>query len=303
MRTTLHLDLTTASDAVKASANARAQVHHLAVDHPERRSVLEAARDAMNATWTDDLREYTRSGPQLIGRVGDPVRKLATERRRELARIRSMLNPTSGTSPKAPPRVTTQQLNGHLGRARQRLYAIDNEHDAIRSALGSGSLRARSHGRGHYRSMTELNAEASRLLDDLATVRRNLTTQHQRWKRRQRGVGTYAQQDRRAAIEKAIVAFRRDCDVVAAELRASAGRTTPLSKRERRGAAPRQEWPQERIESALREYHQRFGHWPTAAELRTNPELPHYTQLGRLYGPRFLGRLDAALSTPATPKS
>lgn len=203
-----------------------------------------------------------------------------------------MLNPRPGTPREEPPAITFEQMSGHVGKARQVIYGLAGQHDVLRRVLGGGQTVARKGGKGRYLSMRQLNDEAQLLLDELDRTRLMLTTAYGRYQRQP--FNTYKSQDQWDQIAEQVAATREEAAMNAEELRESINRRAPVTGITR----PRETWTQERIERTLRSFRANTGRWPTAAELRSNAGLPHYTQLGRLYGPAFLGRLDEILGQP-----
>ena len=275
--------------ALEASRATRAEHRRTPADDPQRRSDLEATLGTLHSTWTPELRDHVRTGPQIIGRSGDEVRALGRERRKEIARVRSMLNPSPGTPRQEPPAITFEQMSGHVGKARQVIYGLAGQHDVLRRVLGGGQTVARKGGKGRYLSMRQLNDETQLLLDELDRTRLMLTTAYGRYQRQP--FDTYKSQDQWDQIAEQVAATREEAAMNAEALRESINRRAPVTGITR----PRETWTQERIERMLRSFHANTGRWPTAAELRSNAGLPHYTQLGRLFGPAFLGRLDEIL--------
>jgi hypothetical protein len=290
-------DTSSPSDAIAASKATRERVRSLPVADPARGAALLGALGSLKDCWTAEHETYMRRGPQngrLLSR--DPVRVVGRERAAEMRRVRSMLRPTPGTPRPAAQAPNAQTMNGHVGQARQRLLALAGEHDTVRRLHGNGERRSRKGG-GFYTSMQTLNEEARRLLDEVTAVRRKLTIANGRFMRQP--VDGYADGDARDQVATAVQITRNEATLLATELRRSATRKTPLSSAERRAVGAgtgRQTWSADRVVNTLRAFYLANGRWPTAGELRGDPQLPHYTTLQRLYGPRFLARLDTLVA-------
>jgi hypothetical protein len=286
-------NLTPATHALHASRATRERVRGLPAADPERVEALEAAKAQLEATWTLELQRYVRSGRQ-VGRANsdDPVRVLQRERRAELDRLRSMLAPTPGRPRDPAPQTNAYVVLGHTGRMTQALEQIAKDHEAALRLYGGGRIVARRGGRGHYVSMAELNDAAGDLLGQVNGWRRELTTAYGRFM--PDGTG-YAADDERQRVDRAVATVRNSAALLAEQLRESANRSQPLTAAERsrvRARAPkRQSWPRERVEAVLRSYHAHNGRLPSRSELDSNPTLPHYMTLTRLYGRRPIEQL------------
>jgi hypothetical protein len=292
LRTSSDSELARAREALESARATRDCYRRRPAADLERREALDAATVSLRECWTPGLQRQARSGRRYARTLSDePVHVVARERRAELARLRSMLNPTTGTV-RERPAVTAEQMIGYSSRARQDLSALGTLHEDARRHHGRGTLRARKGG-SYFTSMGDLNAEARSLLGDLAAIRRTLSVQHRRFEMTAAYAPRdprkpYAGQDEARKVENHLQETYEDfIEPLLEALRADAKRTEPLPwsevgrRRERPGA-----WTRERIERTLASYVADTGRLPTARELHANPTLPHYTTLRRLYGPR-----------------
>jgi hypothetical protein len=243
----------------------------------ERHAALTAALGALRDSWTVEHERYMRRGPQL-GRTlpRDPVRVVGRERRAEMKRLRSMLDPRSGTPRPAAATWTANQIDGRLARSVQVVDGLASDYAAARSMLGRGRPAARRSG-GVYSSTGDLNTEARRLLDLLAHERRDLRTAWERYARTP--VTSYAERDRFDALALRLVRQRQAADLLAVELRAATRQRTPDAR------APRATWTRAAIMEALDAYQHEHGRLPSKSDCNTDPALPAYTLLRRKLGP------------------
>ena len=237
-----------------------------------------------------------RSGP-VVGRAfsDDPVRVLRREMVAEAKSLRAALSPASGTSrtPKYEP-IDAQQMQGRLGRFKQMLVKIADEHDACRRLYRTGSWTTVKGG-GTFRSMRELNEAATALLDDLRAERRAVKLAWERYERHQPRFDPkrpHAHIDMRDELADLLAALRDEANVLAADLAASVGRREPLP-----GPARAEPWTAEKIRRVLDYHRARDGRLPTKRDLNGDNSLPQYTTVRRMLGPRPLTRLADSLRT------
>jgi hypothetical protein len=298
-------DLSTGQALLARERDLRERWRGSSPDDPERRQAL-TELDADLRDTIDSLTAYVRRGPQ-IGRAisTDPVRVTQRDLRAARKRIRSALNRTSGTPTPPVKRPTTKAIWGSVSRFKQELYEIDRDHEAMVRALGRGKLISAPKG-GYLRSVRDLNAEAEELLDRLRTARHRVLRQIGRYRRRR--FYSYEQQDQAAKVEAELSDILRYADSLAADLRASVARRGPVSSRPERGAGDlgRRQPPWDPIEAveALDKFIEAHDRLPTARELGSRGELPHYTTLCRLFGRSPLTYLESKLvDQEAAPKA
>ena len=269
-------DLTATHAALANACGARAAYRRRPAHDPERRHAIQVALGALRDAWGAEHEDYMRRGRQLGRRVSDdPVRVAARDRRAELKRLRSMLDPTSGTPRPEGQTWTAAQMEGKLHQSLGVMKGIAEDFGAARRVLGRGSAAARKGG-GVYTSMHELNAEARRLLDVLRAERRDLRTAWQRFGRTP--VMGYQASDDFDELADRLSGLREYADLLTVELTAAARLRTPDAR------PARVTWTANAIREALSDYQHEHGRLPTKAELNADPGLPHYTICRRKLG-------------------
>lgn len=284
-------DLIHVEAAISSAEDARA----LDAKDPRRHKALEDAKQRLTDVWTPDHTAYVKAGPQ-IGRVSsdDPVRVLAQARRNELKRLRAASNRTSGTPRPRVRRPDRRSMQGTVGYMHQILNGIAGEHEAIKTVLGSGEVRARRGGAGRYRSMARLNEEAKQLLENLAESRADLNLKWQRYSTRPH-VLSLDERDAIDAMRHRVELLRENCDILAAELRASAKARVPIARPRRRDP-----WTLEEVVKQVVHFRRFEGRMPTAREMNEHPQLPCYTTVYRLLGERPSTKLDRLVAQATT---
>lgn len=261
------------------------------------KSVLIELREARKP-----LTPYCRSGPRT-GRKSNPddIRQLNNEINRMIGRLCSMINPRSGT-PRPPIKsLSYKSFHKACDEAKRSGNALWEEFVLIRTHLEHGKpIKAKSG--GIFKSVNELQHEASDILRRFDEVVKNLESS---WRRYAKG-----QQNR---IESASNPHDVQDEFESAESRMVNARA---AFKERRSAIKRaittakpaeaeqywethkyyQRWTVEDIIACWVEFHKREGRWPKKSDHCPSNQLPCYPQLLRTVGDRPMEKLRSYVS-------
>lgn len=285
-------DLTATHAALADAQRVREQYRRMPACNPERREAIHAALDSLRDAWGAEHEAYMRAGSRSFRSIStDPVHIAQRERRAEMKRLRSMLNPTSGTPREEPEAVSAKAMQGVLSQYVQALRDIDTRHRALRASglLGRGTWVPK--GEGGFWTMQPLREEARELLDELRRRRARVNVQ---WDRYCRTRGrSYADQDAYDALEARLNEIRPEVKALTARLVATSQQRKPHMAPRIPGST-HDGWSESAIRAALHFFRAEHGRLPTKRELNSTPGLPHYTTCRRKLGPSPLSRFQAA---------
>jgi hypothetical protein len=268
-------DLGNPRDALAAAVETRARVRSLPPSDRARVEALRTALGLLRESWTSAHETYVRRGPQSAKRsyrADDPLRALARERRAEMKRLRSMLNPRTGT-PRPAPIYSAAQMRSAAARAQRSLLGVRAEFEQEHAELRYGVYT----GRGDFRTMRPLNDRATELLGDLGHVRDVLTRSHGRY---QRGYDPAADLygDDWDEIEDRVGVLRAEADNLGADLRRAMHKRKP----DERPQDPT--WTPGRILGALDRFYRANGRLPTQRACNASADLPSWPLIVRRIG-------------------
>jgi hypothetical protein len=235
------------------------------------------------------------------------MRRLNVEVGAMINRLRSMQSPRSGPPTARRQARNAKSLRTTLTNARSELDAIDDEHQAIRRGLAMGAMATMPNG-GRVLSVSELNAEASALLDRIDGLRYRLRTA---WNAYQRGHdgrvaaeiaagrSGHAPKDERDRYFLPIVTeLRARAKCLRAAVAVSAAQREPSPEVVRRRF---ERWTLDDVALAWVAFRVDHARWPTKRDHNESDELPGYTQVRRIAGngpfPVVLARAEQMLDS------